>query len=125
MTCYHLLRSTSILRRGVSSRRLPPSFLASSWPASSNTEAATTTASNSPSLLWNVNQNTDGIRRPFSSSVTTSSSDNTNNSKPLLERTDKNWFQRMIEKYSIKQQTNRILVAELLLQAAISQASDP
>jgi hypothetical protein len=43
----------------------------------------------------------------------------------LLERSNKNIFQRMYDKYSFSQQTNRILMAESFLQAAISQASDP
>jgi hypothetical protein len=43
----------------------------------------------------------------------------------LLERSGKNVFQKMYDKYSFSQQTNRILMAESFLQAAISQASDP
>lgn len=43
----------------------------------------------------------------------------------LSERTEKNIFQRMHQKYSMSSQTNRILVAESLFQAATSQASDP
>lgn len=43
----------------------------------------------------------------------------------LLERTEKSILQRMYQKYSMPLQTNRILVAESLFQAATSQASDP
>ncbi len=43
----------------------------------------------------------------------------------LFERTEKNILQRMYQKYSMPLQTNRILVAESLFQAATSQASDP
>ena len=42
-----------------------------------------------------------------------------------MDRSNKNIFERMYAKYSMKQQTHRILVAESLLQAALSQASDP
>jgi hypothetical protein len=42
-----------------------------------------------------------------------------------MERTDKNIIQRMYDKFSMSQQTNRILIAESLLQAATSQANDP
>mmetsp|Transcript_15870 Transcript_15870/g.18152 ORF Transcript_15870/g.18152 Transcript_15870/m.18152 type:complete len:97 (+) Transcript_15870:226-516(+) len=43
----------------------------------------------------------------------------------MLERTDKNFIHCMYDKYSMSQQKNRILIAESLFQAAISQASDP
>ncbi len=43
---------------------------------------------------------------------------------PLMERSDKGYFARLFDKYSLSQQTNRILVAESLLQAASRQASD-
>jgi hypothetical protein len=43
----------------------------------------------------------------------------------LVERADKNIIQRMFQKYSMSEQTNRILLAESLFQAATSQASDP
>ena len=43
----------------------------------------------------------------------------------LWERTDKSFFQRLYDKYSFQQQTNRIVVAESFLQAATRQASDP
>jgi hypothetical protein len=46
-------------------------------------------------------------------------------SPTLMERTDKNIIQRMYDKFSMSQQTNRILIAESLLQAATSQANDP
>jgi hypothetical protein len=42
----------------------------------------------------------------------------------LVEPTDKNIIQRMFQKYSMSQQTNRILLAESLFQAATIQASD-
>lgn len=51
--------------------------------------------------------------------------DSSESPSPLMDRIDKNVFQRMYDKYSIKQQTNRILVAESFLQAATCQASDP
>lgn len=44
---------------------------------------------------------------------------------PLMERSDKGFFARLFDKYSLSQQTNRILVAESFLQAATRQASDP
>jgi hypothetical protein len=43
----------------------------------------------------------------------------------MMERSEKNIFAQFFDKYSVTQQTNRILVAESLLQAAIHQASDP
>jgi len=43
----------------------------------------------------------------------------------LLERSNKNFLERLYDKYSLSQQTNRILMAESFLQAATSQASDP
>ena len=43
----------------------------------------------------------------------------------LVEPADKNIIQRMFQKYSMSEQTNRILLAESLFQAATSQASDP
>jgi len=43
----------------------------------------------------------------------------------LLEKSDKNIFQRLYDRHSISKQTNRILIAESFLQAAITQASDP
>jgi hypothetical protein len=42
-----------------------------------------------------------------------------------MERSDKNVFAQLYDKYSIKQQTDRILVAESFLEAATRQASDP
>lgn len=44
---------------------------------------------------------------------------------PLMERSDKGFFARLLDKYSLSQQTKRILVAESFLQAATRQASDP
>ena len=44
---------------------------------------------------------------------------------PLLERSDKGFFARLLDKYSLSQQTKRILVAESFLQAATRQATDP
>ena len=65
-------------------------------------------------------------RRSFSSSSVPQQPDNTNEtSAPLMERSEKGLFARFMDKYSIQSQTNRILVAECLLQAAITQASDP
>jgi hypothetical protein len=43
---------------------------------------------------------------------------------PLLERSEKSFLQRIFDKYSFSQQTNRILMAESFLQAASRQASD-
>jgi hypothetical protein len=57
------------------------------------------------------------LNTPLSSSTTTS--------PPLMERSDKNVFAQLYDKYSIKQQTDRILVAESFLEAATRQASDP
>jgi hypothetical protein len=78
----------------------------------------------SPSIL---------CRRQFSSTSTNNRNDDDDNdstkeqeqSPTLLERTDKNIIQRMYDKFSMSQQTNRILIAESLLQAATSQANDP
>jgi hypothetical protein len=44
---------------------------------------------------------------------------------PLLERSDKGFLSRLYDQHSLRRQTDRILVAESLLQAATSQASDP
>jgi hypothetical protein len=46
-------------------------------------------------------------------------------SPSLMERSEKGFFARIFDKYSFSQQTNRILIAESLLQAATRQASDP
>jgi hypothetical protein len=43
----------------------------------------------------------------------------------LMERSNKGLLERLYEKYSFSQQTNRILMAESFLQAATKQASDP
>src|SRR6056300_809361 len=43
----------------------------------------------------------------------------------LLDKSDKNIFQKFFDRHSISKQTNRILIAESFLQAAITQASDP
>jgi len=43
----------------------------------------------------------------------------------LMDRSDKSIFQKFFDRHSIRKQTNRILVAESFLEAAISQASDP
>ena len=72
-------------------------------------------------------------RQSFSTQISSDAHNNgmsTTNEKQdqdstLIERTDKNIFQRVYEKYSMPSQTNRILVAESLFQAATSQASDP
>jgi hypothetical protein len=70
-------------------------------------------------------------RRQFSSTSTNNRNDDDDSSKDqeqsptLMERTDKNIIQRMYDKFSMSQQTNRILIAESLLQAAASQANDP
>jgi len=45
--------------------------------------------------------------------------------KNLAEKSDKSFFGKMLDKYSVRRQTNRILVAESFLQAANHQASDP
>jgi hypothetical protein len=42
----------------------------------------------------------------------------------LLERSEKGLLQKIFDKYSFSQQTNRILMAESFLQAASRQASD-
>ena len=45
---------------------------------------------------------------------------------PLTEKeSSKSFFQRFYDRYSVKQQTSRILTAESFLQAATRQASDP
>ena len=74
-------------------------------------------------------------RRHFSSTSTNNRNDDDDNddsttkeqeqSPTLMERTDKNILQRMYDKFSMSEQTNRILIAESLLQAATSQANDP
>ena len=51
--------------------------------------------------------------------------DNMEEEPTLIEKSNKNIFQKMYDKYSLSQQTNRILMAESFLQAAITQASDP
>jgi uncharacterized protein YaiI (UPF0178 family) len=56
---------------------------------------------------------------PLQSTTTTTTT------PPLMERSDKNIFSQFFDKYSIKQQTDRILVAESFLEAATRQASDP
>ena len=53
------------------------------------------------------------------------SNKNQDQESTLFERTEKNILQRMYQKYSMPLQTNRILVAESLFQAATTQASDP
>jgi len=80
-------------------------------------------------------QNYDG--RYFATEINKNTEDNTGNigtarinkkqdeEPTLIEQTDKNIIQRMYQKYSMSQQTNRILMAESLFQAATSQASDP
>ena len=79
----------------------------------------------SPSIL---------CRRQFSSTSTNNRNDDDDDddstkeqeqSPTLMERTDKNILQRMYDKFSMSEQTNRILMAESLLQAATSQANDP
>ena len=73
-------------------------------------------------------------RRHFSSTSTNNRNDDDDDddsikeqeqSPTLMERTDKNILQRMYDKFSMSEQTNRILMAESLLQAATSQANDP
>ena len=75
-------------------------------------------------------------RRHFSSTSTNNRNDDDDDdddstkeqeqqSPTLMERTDKNILQRMYDKFSMSEQTNRILIAESLLQAATSQANDP
>ena len=73
------------------------------------------------------------FRRQFSSTSTNNRNDDDDDdstkeqeqSPTLMERTDKNILQRMYDKFSMSEQTNRILMAESLLQAATSQANDP
>jgi hypothetical protein len=73
-------------------------------------------------------------RRHFSSTSTNNRNDDDDDddsikeqeqSPTLMERTEKNILQRMYDKFSMSEQTNRILMAESLLQAATSQANDP
>ena len=73
-------------------------------------------------------------RRQFSSTSTNNRNEDDDDdestkeqeqSPTLMERTDKNILQRMYDKFSMSEQTNRILMAESLLQAATSQANDP
>mmetsp|Transcript_58902 Transcript_58902/g.65898 ORF Transcript_58902/g.65898 Transcript_58902/m.65898 type:complete len:141 (-) Transcript_58902:947-1369(-) len=66
--------------------------------------------------------------RQFCSSTNSATATTRNHAKKnptMLERTDKNFIHCMYDKYSMSQQKNRILIAESLFQAAISQASDP
>lgn len=73
------------------------------------------------------------VRRPFATestsqvknSGTSSINEKQDEESTLSDRTNKNIFQRMHQKYSMSLQTNRILVAESLFQAATVQASDP
>lgn len=44
---------------------------------------------------------------------------------PSMDGSGKNIFRKLLDRHSISKQTNRILVAESFLQAAITQASDP
>ncbi|CAJ1956215.1 unnamed protein product [Cylindrotheca closterium] len=72
---------------------------------------------------------------PFGSSVTFSTAANSGNDQQneqaveeqtsLLDKSDKNIFQKLFDRHSISRQTNRILIAESFLEAAITQASDP
>lgn len=65
-------------------------------------------------------------RQSFSTEIISETkNENPDQESTLSERTNKNIFQRMHQKYSMSSQTNRILVAESLFQAATSQASDP
>jgi hypothetical protein len=60
------------------------------------------------------------------STTTTSNAPPINGITPLHEKeSDRNFLQRLWDRYSITQQTTRILVAESFLQAATRQASDP
>jgi len=71
-------------------------------------------------------------RRPFATestsqaknSDTSTINENQDQESTLSDRTNKNIFQRMHQKYSMSLQTNRILLAESLFQAATVQASD-
>jgi hypothetical protein len=68
----------------------------------------------------------------FQSSTRTSSAEDSPQSdaaieepESMMDRSEKSLFQKFFDRHSITKQTNRILVAESLLQAALRQASDP
>mmetsp|Transcript_4672 Transcript_4672/g.8822 ORF Transcript_4672/g.8822 Transcript_4672/m.8822 type:complete len:354 (+) Transcript_4672:126-1187(+) len=77
----------------------------------------------------NGRQSCQHFRRRFStaaSNETRTTLDKKQEPEPtLMERTNKNIIQRIFEKYSMSKETNRILMAESLFQAATTQASDP
>lgn len=71
----------------------------------------------------NGHQTNENFRRRLS---TTASSNVTQEQDPTAtQRSGKNIIQQFYEKYSMSKQTNRILMAESLFQAATTQASDP
>jgi hypothetical protein len=84
---------------------------------------ATATATATPSQSADAHGIETQLRRWFSKEIEDSSS--VSGPSPLLERSDKSFLSRLYEKHSLRQQTDRILVAESLLQAASTQASDP
>ena len=77
----------------------------------------------------NGRQSCQHFRRRFSTAAsdeTRTTLDEKQEPEPtLMERTDKNIIQRMFEKYSMSKETNRILMAESMFQAATTQTSDP
>jgi hypothetical protein len=83
---------------------------------STNASASISTSSNDESTAKEFEDRTLDTPLPPSTGTTTST---------MMERSEKNIFAQFFDKYSVTQQTNRILVAESLLQAAIHQASDP
>jgi len=88
-------------------------------------ESSSPTFSSMPRLSF-VEGDTSIFCRQFCSTTTNATTRNYAEEIPtMLERTNKNIIQCMYDKYSVSQQKNRILIAESLFQAAISQASDP
>ena len=64
-------------------------------------------------------------RQFYSSSSKTTTTISNNNDIPLMERSKKNFLQKMLNKYSVSEQTTRILLAESFFQAAVHQANNP
>jgi len=88
-------------------------------------QSSTTTASVTNATKPNEVQ--DGtVTTPFPTSPPEESTTTANEAPVgLMQRSEKGFFARVFDKYSFSQQTNRILVAESLLQAATRQASNP
>jgi hypothetical protein len=111
-------------------RRFPHNYLSSNNPITISTSVSsspfqqkgrvswlsTTTATSESDKKDNNDDNADLYQPPFPPSP---------REQTLMERSNKNVLERLYDKYSVSQQTNRILMAESFLQAATSQASDP